>query len=118
MTIKIQLHEGDFAAVMTPAERREVFGTERVLAEGNTAQSPTSILEELLPSALVAKVRRLTPPDFELSEITIDAEVSGKVLGTGVSGNFSMKLVRSETRRTPADAGELERDVSAGAPAP
>lgn len=47
------------------------------------------MLEELLPRALVAKIRKLTPPDFELQEITIDAEVSGKIFGSGVTGNFS-----------------------------
>src|SRR5262245_27702276 len=119
MTIKIDLHESDFAPVMTSAERRVVFGSERVLAESGSEQSPTSLLEELLPRALVAKVRRLTPPDFELSEITIEAEVSGKVLGSGVSGNFSMKLARRDrtgTRPPVTEPVDLTHNVAAKNP--
>jgi hypothetical protein len=53
------------------------------------------IVEDLLPRALVKRVRKIIPSDFQLTEIVIDAEVSGKVLGTGVSGTFSIKLSRS-----------------------
>lgn len=107
MTLKIELGEGDFGEVMTPAERRAIFGTERVLQEPSASRSTGEMLEELLPRALVAKIRKLTPPDFELQEITIDAEVSGKIFGSGVTGNFSMKL----SRRTGPVARTGARDA-------
>jgi len=110
MTLKIDLDESDFADVMTPAERIVIFGSERVLKENTGPPTPDQLPEELLPRALVAKIRKLTPPDFELNEITIEAEVSGKVFGAGVSGHFSMKLARRRPAQTvsaePALAGE------------
>jgi hypothetical protein len=103
MTVKIELHERDFAEVMTADERRAIFGSERVLRDETATQSTNELLEELLPRALVTKIRKLTPPDFELSEITIEAEVTGKILGSGVSGNFSMKLARRQgSKEIPA----------------
>jgi hypothetical protein len=94
MTVKIELRDQDVLQVATAEEREKLVGKVRVLAENTHDRDPHDIVEDLLPRALVERVRKIIPNDFQLSEIVIDAEVSGKVLGTGVSGTFSMKLSR------------------------
>ena len=92
MSFKIELSETDFLEVASNVEKKALVGKERVLQNRVEDRSPESIVEDLLPSALAIHVSNLTPPDFELSEITIDLEVSGKVFGSGISGSLQVKL--------------------------
>lgn len=94
MAITVEITESDFREVATDKEKEKIFGKTRVLGGDADERGTEEIIEDLLPSALVQRVRKMIPKDFELVEISMQAEVSGKVLGSGLSGTFEMKLAK------------------------
>ena len=53
---------------------------------------------DALPGVIAKRLRSITPPDFEISEIELSLKVEGTILGTGVSSDVVVHL----GRKTPS----------------
>lgn len=60
-------------------------------------EAPNDAIRELLPSAIAKKVSRIVPEGFEVSEITLTGEISGKPFGVGFSGQVSVTYAKSKS---------------------
>ncbi len=91
--MEIELNEADFVLVADEIERIQLVGTERVLG-GEEVMSTEEIVENLLPKALVGRIQKMIPSDFNVSQIKMQAELSGKAFGSGISGTFEVTFTR------------------------
>ena len=99
MSITVELEEIDFAVVANQEQKSKMFGRVEVLGGDGKNPSPEDVIEELMPKALVKKLHSIMPEDFEISQMKINVEVSGKILGTGLSGNVDVVFSRKAKKK-------------------
>jgi hypothetical protein len=71
-------------------------------AQGVKVLGETSVgaqaLYDALPSVIAKRLRAITPPDFEISELQLSLRVEGKVLGSGISSDVVVRLGRIQNK--------------------
>ncbi len=65
---------------------------------GDPAVGPQALFDAL-PAVITKRLRAITPPDFEVSEIALTLRVEGTILGTGISSDVVVKLARSKKEK-------------------
>jgi hypothetical protein len=88
-SFEIVLSENDVDAGIQKRVRAAVAGS-RVLS--GEEQDAKQILMDALPAIIAQKIRKIVPQDFQVSEVQLKLNVSGKLFGTGVSGDVILKL--------------------------
>lgn len=61
----------------------------RVLADN---EDPMRALFDALPTIIAKRLRAITPPGFAITELEICLSVEGKLCGTGIGGDVTVKL--------------------------
>jgi hypothetical protein len=87
--VTLKLSEADFEKYIG-ADVRAVSRGARVMG------ARESSVMEALPKVIRERLQKMTPPDFELKEIEMKLELSGKVFGVGVSGDVTAKFGRPD----------------------
>lgn len=91
MTVRVWLSDRDFEAEATEDEKAKLETQTPVL--GTTQQERREeFIRELLPRVIAKKIEKLIPEGYEVKEISMTVDVSGKVFGSGISGGVNVSF--------------------------
>jgi len=88
--MKLKIQEEDYEAVLGKNKAKVYFGRGDALL-GNTAKDKVL---ELLPRVIAKKMQDIVPDGFDVTEMLLTCDISGKPFGIGVAGKVSVKFGR------------------------
>ncbi|TDP62596.1 hypothetical protein [Roseateles toxinivorans] len=95
-SFELVLSESDVDAGVRKRVQAATAGSRVLSGEDQDAKQ---ILMDALPTIIAQKIRKIVPKDFEISEVQLKLNVSGKLFGTGVSGDVILKLTPAAPRK-------------------